>query len=814
MARIRLNGQVYDVTRTPRIEEFSASQGGATVQSAAILADLYAHTQALLYIQRNLLETNVFDLSPNIAATDDLRSALVNLYAVDAAADFVTEAAGSIIGLYATGARSAIWTGVVSAATSAKSTLLSLPVEFLPLCAIHVVLNSIEAANAENVTLAQGIVTDLNAGRAIEAEDIANAANAFVNMHAALIGVGSYLGADELLNGNGWTDTADFIANLAKGAFGPAVKFAKDGGAAVSSFFGKLVGAEKYLSNAEYGGELLAMGFEIAEILETFLTGTFGQFDQLRLEEISRAEAFFASIDTLLPPEPTKQVENEAVLSGASANDVSDARFYVDDSFFFEAAGGTQYFQVSLSEALPREVTFKYSIYGFSSSGYTSEGIDFVESMNQSITIPTGQTSAQIPVQIIDDDTIETPLERFIFAVYDAVGATLPNGRYNDLFTGYILDDEYLQQRPSGRTVAEYISEIDSAPDPNPDVPPTSGGPNFIAVSFGTTVNAISFGDELDVTYTVANSGDEETVGGRVDIRLARAGGNLGNGTLLQDFDLPTLDPGEQRTYTRTVEIPSTARGDYDIGIEVVATSLGTETDTSDNVASVPLEVGQGLSGVSEVRVSRGWDEDSIVLQIGDSYTAPVTFRASNEGSPSFTYRVLYSTDPFISPNDIELVRETTDRGLGYFGQRTTDVEITIPTSAPDGIGYIITQVDPENVIREEDETNNVRISEVAITSAGLDANDFTNLTVNQFFPDAPTIVVGEPHRFSMTGARTSPDDPLPDYQRPGWSQILPTTEVHIVISKDRMLDERDFAFNSRFEYVDTNNSLTFNTAV
>ncbi|EPX76504.1 CARDB domain-containing protein [Litoreibacter arenae] len=797
MVQIRFDGNVYEITDSSDIAVFEARLDGRAVDDAATLAALYAHGRALQFVK---FWDDRIDLGNNIDASRNLVNSLIELYAVDAATDFVTQATGSIIGFYATGGTigsagisSAIGAGLSQAASSAGRDLLEISADFIPLLAGHAALDAVQRQHHLNAARAEDIVADYNLGRIIDAEDIAETANAFVNHHSALVSVGSYFAADELLGGNWLTDSADFIANLAKGAFGPAVNFVEDGGAKVGELFMGIVGSKKYLDNVQLGGELVAMGLEVADIVGLLLDGTLEGYNELQSNSISQSNDYFASNKTLPPPVPTDQVDHEYVTSSSDSPDINDARIFIDDAFFSEGATGSQAFQVSLSEALPHDVTLEYSVYDISGAGQAKAGTDFIERLNQTLVIRAGRTEAIIPVSIIDDDTTELPLERINLAIYNPVGATLPNGAWNDVFTGYILDDEYLQQRVTNQTVNDYIVNGSGGGGTSPP-PNTSGGANLAAIDFTSSLRSASFGEDLEIDFTVRNIGDAESEIARVQVILARDSWDFENGTVLEDYNVSSMDPGDQTRYRKTVELPTSGRGDYNIGIRVLP-ALGENQPSGDDTDHVPLTIGAGLSGAPDLR-AYGSDIRDSILQVGETVSYQYRIVAGSDGSPAYSHQLYLSADEHLSQDDL-LVFSGSDDGLGYHGNNYVTAQFTLPSLPRDGGAYFIAVADSGDDVVEGDETNNVRSSQFSLTSNGPDTNALTNLTASGLYlSDSVITVGGDRFRYEARVAITSVDDPVPTLDRYAAFQGGAYT-ASLILSEDRVFDPEDIVINT-----------------
>ena len=98
---------------------------------------------------------------------------------------------------------------------------------------------------------------------------------------------------------------------------------------------------------------------------------------------------------------------------------------------------------MGISRALPVDTVFNYSIVNESiMNGIAEKTIDYTEPTQRTVTIPAGDSTATIPIPIIDD-ALHEGNETFKISFADPVGAVYPSNNYTLEKTITIVDDEY-----------------------------------------------------------------------------------------------------------------------------------------------------------------------------------------------------------------------------------------------------------------------------------------------------------------------------------------------------------------------------------
>lgn len=344
---------------------------------------------------------------------------------------------------------------------------------------------------------------------------------------------------------------------------------------------------------------------------------------------------------------------------------------------------------------------------------------------------------------------------------------------------------------------------VPTDPDPKPIDPgtkpaPTGGGSNLAVLSFGSTSTGASSGGSVEVTYTVKNIGDKTSAKGKADIVLATTPDLLSGRRIGDDFNIPELKPGEERTYTRTVDVPISGNGNYFLGVDVRSVSLGHNLIESDDTASISFKIGPGLSGDPDLRP--GFDDPKKIFSQGTVETIDFTISTNGNGSPPYDYRVLLSRDATVSSDDIVLTDMTTRSGLGYIGTHYyNNTEITIPSYVPDGLYHLIVVADPLARISETQETNNTRARQVTIVSRPADANELSNIVGSHVVVETDIMETLQSYNIKSYGFMDSVDDAVkfPEHE----SLLL--AKVMLYLSEDNIFDATDIPFQGGIEVIE-----------
>jgi len=340
-------------------------------------------------------------------------------------------------------------------------------------------------------------------------------------------------------------------------------------------------------------------------------------------------------------------------------------------------------------------------------------------------------------------------------------------------------------------TVIPTTPVPDPNPSPGPNPSPTGGGSNLAALSFASTSTGASSGGEVVVTYTVKNIGDVTSARGKADIVLASTPDLQTSRRIGDDFNIPELDPGEERTYHRTVDVPISGNGNYFFGVDVRSTSLGHNRIESDDTASIPFQIGPGLSGNPDLRP--GFRQPDEIFTQGVANSIDFTISTNNNGSPQYDYRVVLSRDDIAFWGDGILIDSTSSRGLGFHGTRTHNETITIPNHISDGLYYLIVQADPYARISETREDNNNDAEQIVVVSRPADDNELFNFVGSHVDVETDVMEVGQSYNIKSFGYMDSVDDAIGIIEN-GVQNII---KVKIYLSEDNIFDTSDIPFKT-----------------
>jgi hypothetical protein len=765
------------------------------VHEPIILAKLYAGTQAFIFIE-NLVEKEAsFSLlRSNTEYANATQKELEKISDVEQHSALVTKMTGRLIGAYVSGG-SALQLNISDLALELTNAVFSFQdlADIIMLSEIGLASSLIEDAlllvDSLPMSNPEAIIVDI-AQYILAADNIVNGVDYFTDISLRMA-------QDKRINTTLREDALKFGFNLADGFI--SVFVPNTGKTAVV--------AAQWARHLFSGVGIVSTAIDVTNVLKAHYERKLAihnkGFYGASADKVFEYSNFFVKrqvteqeLDSSVLIE-VKETDILKVISGPSTEDVSDARFYVVGTVLIEGYEGSQGIKVVLSESLPFDVSFGYSVYSFSTSDPTeaTELGDFQPALNKRFIIPAGQSYGVVPVVVIDDDVEESLSEKFRFAVYDVNGATLPHGRYNDVYTGVIVDDDYIIDN----TPIILNDPTDGLIDGNPPLPVTTSGCNLTALSVGTEVPGSTANSQIDMEYTVANAGDSVCRGGLVRVMIADSLDDSSLSYSADNFAIPALEAGERRTrYRNDVRLPNIGNGSKYLGIEV-SPLLGDEDNSNDNRVFVPFVIGTGIAGLSDLRVTVddayiGDVEEPIVLW-NSIVRLPYTIKANAEGSPPYRYSIVLSKDEYISVDDVVLqtLDSNNDRGLGYHGNHHYDREVLVPTGVARGFWYLIVQVDPFNEIDESNESNNARATPIIIEDSLVDeSNGFPNLYADGFNIENRVLTNAELLKYSIFTVPSSPSVPLYDDSKTSYI----THDVCLALSADIVLDDTDIIFH------------------
>lgn len=222
-----------------------------------------------------------------------------------------------------------------------------------------------------------------------------------------------------------------------------------------------------------------------------------------------------------------------------------------------------------------------------------------------------------------------------------------------------------------------------------------------------------------------------------VTVRIENAGGADANGfhyafylsdnqlisaifdPLLEEVGPISLAPGEQRTFTRNVVVPSSlAPGPYYLGAIADTLTAVAEDNPNNNIGRTmgTLEVRDPAPNLVPTRIRA-----PATAAAGESMSIARTIENRGNAPTSAEYEIVFSTDATIDDQDSRAGRFTATVAAGQ-GDSTVDV-VVVPSQLGAGDYYVGYVVDPDGVVDELFEDDNVAVSAgtVAVLASPLE---------------------------------------------------------------------------------------------
>jgi subtilase family serine protease len=240
-----------------------------------------------------------------------------------------------------------------------------------------------------------------------------------------------------------------------------------------------------------------------------------------------------------------------------------------------------------------------------------------------------------------------------------------------------------------------------------------------VPTAFSTPTKAITAGQTLQVTFTVANQGAGTAPGTWLDqIRLSTdATYDAGDTFLLNVLPAGPLAAGDSYTVTdRSVTIPAgTAPGAYFLVFKTDAALVVTESDEANNTAITAIPITVQLPDL----VPTAFSTPTTTITAGQ--TLQVTFTVANQGtamaSGTWIDQVRLSTDATFDTGDTFLHNVLPAGPLAAGDSYTvTNESITIPAGTTPGAYFLVFKTDVLNAVTEGNEANNTAIAAIPIT--------------------------------------------------------------------------------------------------
>jgi len=291
---------------------------------------------------------------------------------------------------------------------------------------------------------------------------------------------------------------------------------------------------------------------------------------------------------------------------------------------------------------------------------------------------------------------------------------------------------------PMNQNGNQANAEVDDAFSANFDI----SLPNLTVTPVILSETTADFGQTIDVTWTVTNTGNLPATGTWIDRVYLSTDTNIGSGDiLLHTFSTPAspLNPGESYTITRQVTIPfagGLTEGSYFIGVRTDDVGALSELNEVDNTATQAIEIATpvlpDLTITPTLAPTSATSGSEVELQ-----WLTENLGTADTGS-TFVERIYLSTNGTVSANDA-LLFERTVGPLAAGASLTGSAFVTIPIDRfGDNLQFLFV-VDALDEIEEfNNEGNNLATSEVDVTLGPI-------ADLKATVTSAPTFVVGDP---------------------------------------------------------------------
>lgn len=175
---------------------------------------------------------------------------------------------------------------------------------------------------------------------------------------------------------------------------------------------------------------------------------------------------------------------------------------------------------------------------------------------------------------------------------------------------------------------------------------------------------------------------------------------------------------------TRTVPVPCVfpaALGERSVYLAAVADSAGVVNEVNENnnrvTSAAPVRL---LQGKADLAVTGVVQTATGAVPAGEAITVYTTVRnVGGEAAPATDVSVVLSSNPVISPQDLELGRHTVLLGPGE-SVTSTDT-VTIPNDTNSGAYFVGAVADPDDQVEELSESNNGRAAPAPLVVEGGD---------------------------------------------------------------------------------------------
>ncbi|MCA9548430.1 MAG: putative Ig domain-containing protein [Myxococcales bacterium] len=231
-------------------------------------------------------------------------------------------------------------------------------------------------------------------------------------------------------------------------------------------------------------------------------------------------------------------------------------------------------------------------------------------------------------------------------------------------------------------------------------------------VASGVSATGGNPGDTVNVQVTARNVGTLTATGTwTAAVYLSTDAAIDASDTLLGQLTFGPLASRSAQTSTLTAVVPSLASGFYTVGVIMDSNNDVAEDVETNNIAilSTRFLIGTDLAAEIDTPADTGAGE-----------TVDITVRILNLGAAqgAVPYHVYLSRDRLLDSSDILI--QTATVAVPAAPSTSFTFPALIPTVIPGGY-YALVDIDPNNIIVEADETNNLGVSPNTTTLAGAD---------------------------------------------------------------------------------------------
>ena len=239
---------------------------------------------------------------------------------------------------------------------------------------------------------------------------------------------------------------------------------------------------------------------------------------------------------------------------------------------------------------------------------------------------------------------------------------------------------------------------------------------DLVVSNITTPIEAFS-GQEVEITWSVTNQGNEDVTGTWED-HLYLSDDNTVGGDRFWDslFFTGTISPGESVERTRTISLPVGEKGDYYLVVQTDGSNDIFELNNEDNnttISTQPLSI--TIPSSPNLQVTNVTAPDTAF----STHEALIEWTVSNTGegatnSSTWYDRVWLSSDQSLDNTDVFLGETTNENVLDVGGSYNNSLNVSLPQGTQ-GNYYFLVETDYYNHVSESDnEDDNLGVSNLS----------------------------------------------------------------------------------------------------